>query len=177
MKPIILLLSLGMLAVGTAEAQTEQDEAMVRGLPKAFSDAFNKHDGHELAKIMADDVDFVTVGLTWLHGRADFEKYHTRLLIGRFKEITHTVLETHLRFIRPDVALVRHSWAIQGDKNADGSARPQRFGLMTMFAEKRNGTWLLVAVQNTNGPTDAIRPNRTPEANDIKSPMVVPRLK
>jgi uncharacterized protein (TIGR02246 family) len=63
-------------------AQTKQDEEAVRGLPKAFCDAFNKHDGHELAKIMAEDVDFVTVGLTWLHGRADFEKYHTRLLIA-----------------------------------------------------------------------------------------------
>jgi hypothetical protein len=29
---------------------------------------------------MADEVDFVTVGAVWLHGRPDFEKYHVRLL-------------------------------------------------------------------------------------------------
>jgi len=160
--------------VTSAGAQTKQDEAAVRSLPRAFSDAFNKHDGHALAAIMADDVDFVTVGLTWLHGRADFEKYHTRLMVGRFKDITHTILETNVRFIRPDVAVVYHSWAIQGDKNVDGSPRPQRFGLMTMVAEKRNGTWLVAAVQNVNGPTDR---GRTPEADDIKSPIVVPRPK
>src|SRR5688572_5731592 len=99
-KSILALCCLLMLTLGTpAEAKTKQDEAAVRGLAKAFSDAFNKHDAHELAKIMAEDVDFVTVGLTWLHGRADFEKYHNRLFVGRFKEISHSVLETHLRFI------------------------------------------------------------------------------
>lgn len=169
-------LCVAILACGaSAEAQTTEDEAAVRGLPHAFSDAFNKHDGDALATMMADDVDFVTVGLTWLHGRADFEKYHTRLMVGRFKEITHTVLETSVRFIRPDVAMVYHSWAIQGDKNVDGSARPQRFGLMTMVAEKRNGKWFVAAVQNVNGPTGPIV--RTPEAEDIKSPIVVPRPK
>ena len=63
-------------------AETKPDEQALRKLPQAFSDAFSKHDGHELAKIMADDVDFVTVGATWIHGRPDFEKYHTRLLSG-----------------------------------------------------------------------------------------------
>jgi uncharacterized protein (TIGR02246 family) len=175
MKALSGFLCLVILAFGTrAEAQTKQDEAAVRELPQAFSMAFNKHDGHALAAIMADDVDFVTVGLTWLHGRADFEKYHTRLLVGRFKDITLTVLETRVRFIRPDVAVVHHSWAVQGDKNVDGSARPQRFGLMTIVAEKRNGTWLVAAAQNTNGPTDR---SSTPEEEDIKSPIVVPRPK
>jgi uncharacterized protein (TIGR02246 family) len=174
MKAVSGFLCFAILALGTcAEAQSKQDEAAVRELPQAFSRAFNKHDGHALAAIMADDVDFVTVGLTWLHGRADFEKYHTRLMVGRFKDVTLTVLETRLRFIRPDVAVVHHSWAIQGDKNVDGSARPQRFGLMTIVAEKRNGTWLVAAVQNTNGPTDP----SSAAPDDIKSPIVVPRPK
>jgi hypothetical protein len=30
--------------------------------------------------------DFVNVGGDWLHGRADFKLYHTRLLSGRFRE-------------------------------------------------------------------------------------------
>jgi len=157
-------------------AQTKEDEAAVRRLPQAFDEAFNKHDGKALAAIMAEDVDFVTVGLTWLHGRADFEKFHTRLLVGRFKDITTRSLETHVRFIRPDVAVVRDSWAAQGDRSADGSARPQRFGLKTMVVEKRNGIWLVAAVQNTNGPTNTGL-ERTLEAADIKSPIVVPRPK
>jgi hypothetical protein len=62
--------------------QTKNDEEAVRNLPHAFCDAWAKHDGHDLARIMAPDVDFVTVGSTWLHGQTDFEKYHSRLLSG-----------------------------------------------------------------------------------------------
>ena len=93
---------------------------------------------------MAGDVDFVTVGATWIHGRADFEKCHTQLLNGRFKESANTPLKTSVRFMRPDLAVVHRSWLIQGDKNADGSARTKRFGLMTMLAEKeksRDSSW------------------------------------
>jgi ketosteroid isomerase-like protein len=72
----LLLAFLGLFVAATLPvgAQTKPDEEAVRKLPQAFADAWAKHDGHELAKIMADDVDFVTVGAAWLHGRPDFEK-------------------------------------------------------------------------------------------------------
>jgi uncharacterized protein (TIGR02246 family) len=151
------------------QTQTKGDEEVVRDLPRAFCHAWAKHDGHELAKIMAEDVDFVTVGATWLHGRDDFEKYHARLLSDRFKDSTNTLLDTIVRFLRPGLAIVRWSWTIQGDKNPDGSARPQRSGLMTMLAEKRNGVWLVTAAQNTNAGPGA------PEAADIKLPITFPK--
>src|SRR5262250_3532010 len=101
--------------------QSKADEEAVRSLPQAFCDAWAKHDGHELAKIMADDVDFVTVATTYLHGRPDFEKFHTRLLSGRFKEASLTPLQTTARFLRPDMAVVHGSSRIEGDKNVDGT--------------------------------------------------------
>jgi hypothetical protein len=82
LKISILLVLLS--AHANVRAQEKVEEQAVRNLPQAFCDAWAKHDGHELAKIMAEDVDFVTVGALWLHGRTDFEKYHARLLSGRF---------------------------------------------------------------------------------------------
>src|SRR5258705_12831599 len=73
-----------------------------RKLPQAFCDAWAKHDGRELAKMMADDVDFVTVRTTYRHGRSDFEKFHVRLLSGRFKEAMIMPLQTTVRFLHPD---------------------------------------------------------------------------
>jgi uncharacterized protein (TIGR02246 family) len=157
------------LSAPITKAQTKQGEEALRRLPRAFSEAWAKHDGHELAKIMAEDVDFVTVGATWFHGRRDFETYHTRLLSGRFKDSTLTPLETAVRFLLPNMAIVHWSWTVQGDKNPDGSPRPQRFGLMTMLAEKRNGAWLVVAAQNTNAASGV-----PPEAQGIRMPIVVP---
>jgi uncharacterized protein (TIGR02246 family) len=134
----------------SALCQTKSDQAAVRKIPQAFCDAFNRHDGHELAQIMADDVDFVTVGAMWLHGRADFEKYHVGLLSGRFNQATITQLQTAARFIRPDIAMIHWSWMVAGDRNVDGTARPTRYGMMTTIVEKRRGKWLVVASQNDN---------------------------
>jgi uncharacterized protein (TIGR02246 family) len=167
----LLLAFLALFAGATlpAAAQTKPDEEAVRKLPQAFCHAWGKHDGHELSEIMADDVDFVTVGATWLHGRSDFEKYHTRLLSGRFHESTVTPLETAVRFLRSDVAVIHWSWKIVGDKNPDGTARQPRYGMMTMVAEKHDDTWLVVVSQNDNS-----FPGMAPEFEGIHTPMPIP---
>ncbi len=153
-----------------ANAQSKADEEAVSKLPQAFCEAWAKHDGHELARIMAEDVDFVTVATTYLHGRADFEKFHTRLLSGRFKEANLTSLQTTARFLRPDIAVVHWSWKIESDRNMDGTVRQQpRFGMMTMVAERRNGTWQVVVAQNTNAVLGV-----PPELQDIKTPIPIP---
>jgi uncharacterized protein (TIGR02246 family) len=170
MKRLVLtFVALLLAAPLPVAAQLKSDEQAVGKLPQAFSDAWARHDGHELAKIMADDVDFVTVGATWLHGRSDFEKYHTRLLSGRFKNSTITPLQTEVRFLRPEIAVVHWSWKIAGDKNPDGTLRQPRYGMMTMVAEKRKGAWLVVVSQNDNSI-----PGLPPEFDGIKTPMPIP---
>jgi uncharacterized protein (TIGR02246 family) len=108
LRGLALLLLVSMTSLNL-NAQTKVDEDAVRRLPQSFCDAWAKHDGHELAKIMAEDVDFVTVGAHWFHGRGDFEKYHSRLLSGRFKEAALTLLQTEVRFLQPDMAVVHWS--------------------------------------------------------------------
>jgi uncharacterized protein (TIGR02246 family) len=170
MNRLLCGLLLLFLAVPCAvRAENSADEAAVRQLPAAFAAAWAKHDGHELAKLMSEDVDFVNVGGDWLHGRADFELYHARLLSGRFKESTITPLEISVRFLRPDLAAIHWSWRIQGDRNEDLTPRPPRFGLFTMIVEKRGGVWLIVEAQNTNQMTG---PN--PELKGIKPPIAFP---
>ena len=165
-----LLLFLAFAAAPPVRAQSKSDQDAVRNLPQAFCGAWAKHDGHELAKLMAEDVDFVTVATTYLHGRADFEKFHTRLLSGRFKDSTNTPLETTVRFLHPDLAVVHWSWKIEGDKAMDGTARREpRFGMMTMVAEKRSGTWLVVVAQNTNAVLGV-----PPELAGIQTPIPIP---
>ncbi|HMD09917.1 MAG TPA: SgcJ/EcaC family oxidoreductase [Candidatus Acidoferrum sp.] len=165
----IALLSLLAVTVLPADAQTKADEEAVRKLPQAFSDAWAKHDGRELAKLMADDADFVTVATTYLHGRSDFEKFHVRLLSGRFKDSTLTPLQTTVRFLHPHIAVVHWSWKIEGDKNPDGTPRQPRYGMMTLVAEKRSGDWLVVVGQNTNAILGI-----PPELQDIKTPIAIP---
>jgi hypothetical protein len=67
------------------------------------------------------------------------------------------------------MAVVHWSWRIEGDKNFDGTQRPPRFGMMTMLAEKREGTWLAVVGQNTNATLGS-----PPELQDIRPPIPIP---
>jgi uncharacterized protein (TIGR02246 family) len=92
-----------LLATVSAHAQNKLDQETVRNLPQAFCAAFSRHDGHQLAQLMADDLDFVVVGATLIHGRPDFEKYHTRLLSGRFHDMKLEPLQVASRFLGPDV--------------------------------------------------------------------------
>jgi hypothetical protein len=93
------------------------------------------------------------------------------LLSGRFKESTLTPLETAVRFLRPDLAVLHWSWSVQGDRNEDLTLRKPRFGLFTMIVEKRGKDWLVVEAQNTNQMTG---PN--PELDGIKPPIVFPNV-
>jgi hypothetical protein len=80
------------------------------------------------------------------------------------------VLQTTARFLRPDLAVVHWSWKIEGDQNMDGTLRQQpRLVMMTMVAERRNGTWLVVVAQNTNAVLGV-----PPELQDIKTPIPIP---
>ena len=164
----ILVVWMALAALGL-DAQNKADEEALRKLPQAHCDAWNNHNAHELAMMLADDVDFVTVATVYLHGRADYEKFHARLLNGRFKDSTFTPIDTTVRFLRPDMAVVHWSWKMSGDKNFDGTPRPPRFGMMTMVAEKRSGTWQVVVAQNTNSLLGV-----PPELQDIKTPIPVP---
>ena len=61
---------------------------------------------------------------------------------------------------------------MEGDKNFDGTPRPPRVGIITMVAEKQNGTWKIIAGQNTNGIPAP--PTPLPEEEGITFPITLP---
>ena len=142
------------------EAQNPADEAALRNLPVAFVAAWAARDATALGAIMTDDVDFVNVAAMHVKGRPDLVKLHAGLFAGRFKNSTNTLVDSSVRFLRPDIALVHWHWKLTGDLGADGTPRPFRSGLMTLVAEKTAGKWLIAATQNTDAmpPPSALPP-------------------
>jgi uncharacterized protein (TIGR02246 family) len=153
------------------QAQTKADEVAVRAVPQAFAAGWAKHDGHQVAKIMDENVDFVNVGGDWTRGRADFELYTTRLLSGRFKDSKLSVLDVSVRFLRPNIAVLHWSWKTEADRSEDGTTRPPRRGLFTMIVEKRHQDWLVTVAQNTNWV-----PGKNPEMNGITPGIAFPDI-
>lgn len=164
-----LVTALALCAASPAIGQSAADRAALARIPAAFGAAWDKGDGAALGALMAPEVDFITVGATWLHGRRDFALYHTRLLAKRFAGSTMDPLETRVTFLRPDLAFVRWSWRIAGDRDFDGTLRVPRSGLMSMLAQRRAGHWLVIASQNTNKI-----PGSPPESAGIIPPIVLP---
>ena len=152
-KPQMLLLALA-LAVLPAWAQAKEngdDRKAIESIAASFQDAWNRHDMDALASLMAEEVDFVTVlGVHgWEKGRKEFKDRHAEVHQTLFKESVLAVKETHVKFIRPDVAIAHVVWETRGDRIPDRKPGEPRDGIFTWVLEKRAGKWLIIASQNT----------------------------
>ena len=149
----ILVASSVSLVRGQGDAGTNRasDEAAIKQIGKGWEEAWNKHDADGMASLLADDVDFVTVGGPngWLRGRQQFRDDHARKHRTRFDESVWTTREVHVRFLRTDLALARVLWDTKGDKVPHRKHGERREGIFTWVVEKRGGQWLILASQNT----------------------------
>jgi uncharacterized protein (TIGR02246 family) len=127
------------------------DEKAIQEIETRWQNGWNQHDISALAALFTEDADFVTVIGKWCKGKKDFYDYHVRLHQVMFKDSVWKTMDTQIRFLSPEVAIVHVNWTITGDRNADGTPRPNsRDGIFTQTMVKRDGHWLITASQNTN---------------------------
>jgi len=125
------------------------DETALRKIPQTFIDAWNTHDAGAIAGLMAEDVDFVSVGAVWLHGRSDVATFNERMMTGRFTDTQMKLLGTRVSFLTPEIAVVHWAWQMQGDRNTDNTLKPPRYGIMLMVVKLGPGGWLVESAENT----------------------------
>ena len=147
---ILLAAAIFVISITSVCADQSADEAAIRDIQARWDDAWNRHDVQALSALVADDVRFVNVAGVVLQSRAEFQQLQTRTHAMMFKESVRTVTGTQIKFITPEVAIAHVSWGMRGDKNADGTARQPRNGVMMQVLVKRDGKWMVVAAQNTN---------------------------
>jgi uncharacterized protein (TIGR02246 family) len=152
MGPIRLLfvLIVGALAWNPVLADQAEDEQAIRTVQERWDDAWNRNDVHALAALVAEDVRFVNVAGQVLTGRTEFEQLQTRTHAMQFKESVRTVTATDIKFLTPDIAVAHVHWGMKGDKDADGTPRQPRNGVMMQVLMKQDAKWMVVAAQNTN---------------------------
>jgi uncharacterized protein (TIGR02246 family) len=127
------------------------DTKAIQDIEARWQDGWNRHDIAALANLFTEDADFVTVIGRWCKGRKDFYDYHVLLHKVMFKDSIWKTTNTQIRFLKPDVAVAHVNWDITGDRNADGTTRPNsRDGIFTQVLMKENGQWKISASQNTN---------------------------
>jgi uncharacterized protein (TIGR02246 family) len=127
------------------------DKKAIHDVEARWQDGWNRHDISALAELFTEDADFVTVIGKWCKGKKEFYDYHVRLHEVMFKDSIWKTTDTQVRFLSPQTAIVHVNWTITGDRNADGTPRPNsRNGIFTQVMVKQGGKWFITASQNTN---------------------------
>lgn len=139
------------LPVTGQDKDSAADRKAIEALGKSWQETWNRHDMDALSLLLAEDLDFVTVGgpKGWLKGRKQWHEDHARKHKTLFRDSVWTTKEMHIQFLRPDLAVARVLWSTKGDKVRHIKHGEPREGIFTWIVEKRGGKWVIVASQNT----------------------------
>jgi uncharacterized protein (TIGR02246 family) len=133
-------------ARGQTALGSPADEAAVRALVEQYQRAFNAHDAATAAAVYTDDGVFVDVSGQAYEGRPAIEKEMAGGDPSRQPRLSLTV--GAVRFIKPDVALMRGTSIVEG-----GDAPPgQGAGHWAVVCMKVGGQWKVVAAQAAANP-------------------------
>ncbi|MGI9449825.1 MAG: SgcJ/EcaC family oxidoreductase [Geminicoccaceae bacterium] len=119
-------------------------------IPRRFADAWNAKDGRALARLFADDADFVNVVGLWWNNRDDIERAHDYGLRSFFKKSKISARRVKVRRIGDDVAVVHVRWKLVGQTGKQGETLGDRFAIMVFVAQQFVEGWTVVAAHNTD---------------------------
>jgi uncharacterized protein (TIGR02246 family) len=116
----------------------------------ALVDDWNRHDMTRFAQLFAEDADFVNVIGLWWHGRSEIQKQHEALHATRMRQSRLVAMETAVRLLGDDVAVVHVRWRLTGDTGIDGVTLPMRQGVMSLVIVRKGSKWQIESAQNTD---------------------------
>jgi len=122
------------------------DERALHGMVYQLEAAWNAADSASFAALFAEDADFIHILGGYYTGRAAIEAGHRMIFGTIYKGSTVRFSVEKIRFLRPDVAVVFLRQFLQfheGDAPSELEARP------AIIAEKVDGSWRVVTLQNT----------------------------
>jgi uncharacterized protein (TIGR02246 family) len=138
----------GMDAIDRPSSETS--EQAMASLIDRWGFAWNAHDADALARLVSDDVRFVTVAGKRLLGRAEFHDHHRSIHAGQMRDSAWRTLGWEQRSLPGGLLLAHVEWTIDGDCDADLRPRPRRFGVFTWIVAASAGRMAIVAAHNTN---------------------------
>jgi uncharacterized protein (TIGR02246 family) len=156
---VLLFLSIPLLSPLVAGPSQSDDEKSVRALVAGMGEAFAKLDAHAFAAVFHEDADFTNVWGMSAHGRKEIEEFHRPLLEGdgagpipSFKHAELKILDTKIRFLRPDIACVDATWSQTGAVR-NGKDMGVRKGLLMLVATREGSGWGIAVMHNMDLPT------------------------
>jgi uncharacterized protein (TIGR02246 family) len=127
------------------QASGNAEEAAVRNFVLEEIERWNSN-GPLVAERYTADSDYVDVNGGWTRGLADRKNKSNS---PRLKNSKITLVDLHIRFIRPDVAIVHQTHDMSGKRGPNGEELPTERQLSTRVLMKERGAWVQTAFQNT----------------------------
>jgi uncharacterized protein (TIGR02246 family) len=119
-------------------------------LPSLFAGAWNAHDMAALARLFAEDADFVNVVGIWWRDRRAIEEAHAFAHRTFFHNSHLKIDDVTVKRLRPDLVTVHSTWTLCGQEEPDGSVGELRRGVLLFVASHEQGGWRIRAAQNTD---------------------------
>jgi|SRR5690625_717557 len=117
----------------------------------AFVEAWNRRDADQLASLFDQDAEFVNVVGLWWHNRASIRKAHAYGFEHIFSRSDLELLETRVRHLGDDVAVVHARMQLTGQSAVADSRRPGvRNNIFTFVVHRSSGGWRCAAAHNTD---------------------------
>ncbi|WP_428671918.1 SgcJ/EcaC family oxidoreductase [Reyranella sp.] len=119
-------------------------------LAAEWQDAWNRHDAGLLARLVAGDVDFVTVAGRWLSGRTEFREWHGLIHRAHLRDSHWTNLACRSRPLPGSLMLLHLEWRIDNETRLDLPRPLSRLGVFTWIVSREDKALEIVAAHNTN---------------------------
>ena len=147
-KRALWLLIILALTASIVCAQRSQDEVQIRDLQQRQADAWNHHDATAYANLFTEDGEVVNVVGWWWKDRREIETKLKAAFAIVFKESTLTIIDTKVRFVKPDVAIAHVLWTMKGARTPSNIPEPKQ-GIEIQVLKRQKGRWLIFSFQNT----------------------------
>jgi uncharacterized protein (TIGR02246 family) len=122
---------------------TPQDEQAIRNMVTQFVAAWNRNDAKALAGQFTSDGDLINPAGRIARGKGEVEKLLAEEQSGRFKGTHMSMTLKHLRFLKPDVAIVDEEFEITGLQGPQTTMK----GLITVVLRKDGDHWLTTSAR------------------------------
>ena len=105
--------------------------------------------------------------ISGFYGRKEVEAFHAPFSSGprhtglpSFVNAHLTVLDSRIRFLRPDVAAVDIKWQQTGAISPDGQPWGTRIGLMNWVPTREKSAWAIAVMHNMDLPATPVQKTR-----------------
>jgi uncharacterized protein (TIGR02246 family) len=129
-------------------AGTYADEQAIRITIEQRRVAWNTDDVNTYARLLAEDADILSSTGRSASGREEVIRLYVEQRSGAYRgaSITFTVV-THIKFVRPDVAVADAEAELAGLRGADGNAFAPVKGQVVFVLLKQGERWLISSIR------------------------------